>query len=186
MLFVHLQNLAAEEDGTSTTTTLAVPGKNPVGNASGDSSCHKCNAALTTEITPEIVEKVIAYLKNPPARGVVIGRHLALPGEKATWNSIYYNILPAQWDEILNIQARCCGICGTDEPRGRWNTFQTDHDHKCWPAWKSCGKCIRGLLCYKCNTRILPAVERAVDPRIVLNYLNRGNFFDWYREATCL
>lgn len=30
-----------------------------------------------------------------------------------------------------------------------------DHDHNCCPGSdKSCGKCVRGLLCKKCNTGI--------------------------------
>jgi hypothetical protein len=26
-----------------------------------------------------------------------------------------------------------------------------DHDHNCCPSKKTCGKCIRGLLCMDCN-----------------------------------
>lgn len=29
-----------------------------------------------------------------------------------------------------------------------------DHNHKCCPGTYSCGKCIRGLLCNKCNTAL--------------------------------
>lgn len=29
--------------------------------------------------------------------------------------------------------------------------IRVDHDHKCCPGRKSCGRCIRGLLCDSCN-----------------------------------
>jgi hypothetical protein len=30
--------------------------------------------------------------------------------------------------------------------------FHVDHDHACCPGTRSCGKCIRGMLCNRCNT----------------------------------
>ena len=32
--------------------------------------------------------------------------------------------------------------------------LHADHDHGCCPGNKSCGKCLRGLLCSKCNIRL--------------------------------
>jgi hypothetical protein len=64
-----------------------------------------------------------------------------------------YGITFAQFTELLEAQGRCCAICGTTEPGGRGN-FHIDHDHACCPGIKSCGKCIRGLLCSACNTSL--------------------------------
>lgn len=43
-----------------------------------------------------------------------------------------------------------CAICGCQEPRGDKN-WHVDHDHSCCSGVKTCGKCIRGILCGYCN-----------------------------------
>ena len=43
-----------------------------------------------------------------------------------------------------------CWACGIDEPGGSGG-FHVDHDRLCCEGNTSCGKCIRGLLCRKCN-----------------------------------
>ncbi|MFF1776938.1 endonuclease VII domain-containing protein [Streptomyces virginiae] len=40
--------------------------------------------------------------------------------------------------------------CRADRPGGQGG-WHTDHDHGCCPGYRSCGKCIRGLLCNGCN-----------------------------------
>ena len=62
-----------------------------------------------------------------------------------------YNLTVEQYEEMLAAQGGCCAICGKDEPggTGRWHI---DHDHECCDGRKrSCGKCVRGLLCSSCN-----------------------------------
>jgi len=53
-----------------------------------------------------------------------------------------------KFEEIKAEQNNSCLICG----REFFETPAVDHDHKCCPSGKSCGKCIRGLLCRACNT----------------------------------
>lgn len=62
-----------------------------------------------------------------------------------------YGLTPERYAEILARQGGRCAICGTDNP-GRW--FDVDHDHACCPGQRSCGQCVRGLLCHGCNKGI--------------------------------
>ena len=58
-----------------------------------------------------------------------------------------------QWfDERLASQSGGCAICGSEKPNGRW--WHVDHDHSCCPGVRSCGECVRGILCGSCNSGI--------------------------------
>lgn len=52
--------------------------------------------------------------------------------------------------DILAQQGWRCAICG--EVQDKETSFFIDHDHTHCPGQFSCGNCIRGLLCRKCNT----------------------------------
>lgn len=62
-----------------------------------------------------------------------------------------YNLTLEDLDMLLERQGGRCAICGTTESGGHGDRFHVDHDHACCPGKKSCGKCIRGLLCSGCN-----------------------------------
>lgn len=61
----------------------------------------------------------------------------------------YYGITRKQYDVMLAAQEGSCAICpyvpAPDE------MLAVDHNHKCCPGRRSCGKCLRSLLCDKCN-----------------------------------
>lgn len=69
-----------------------------------------------------------------------------------------YGLTPEQYDALLVAQGGVCAICeaASDE------RLHVDHDHACCPGKASCGKCIRGLLCGKCN-RLLGWYEKVRD-----------------------
>lgn len=61
-----------------------------------------------------------------------------------------YSLTGAQVRKLVAQQDHKCAICR--KPFA--NRGNIDHDHACCPGEKSCGKCIRGVLCKKCNTAI--------------------------------
>ena len=66
-------------------------------------------------------------------------------------------ITEAEFNAMLEAQGRACAMCFT--PFGEEDRICADHDHACCPKQvkataKTCGKCIRGLLCFRCNTAL--------------------------------
>lgn len=81
-----------------------------------------------------------------------------------------YGLTLDEYDAMFLEQDFRCLICGKifandslkDKPF-------VDHDHSCCPGPKSCGKCVRGILCMRCNT-LLGLVED--NPDILLSAIN--------------
>ena len=64
-----------------------------------------------------------------------------------------YGLTADEYAAKLRGQGGGCAICGkTPEENGRY--LAIDHDHSCCPGKRSCGKCVRGLLCIACNAGI--------------------------------
>lgn len=59
-----------------------------------------------------------------------------------------YGITQEGYEAALARQGGVCAICGGKQEN---TLFNVDHDHSCCPGTKTCGKCIRGLLCKRCN-----------------------------------
>lgn len=82
-----------------------------------------------------------------------------------------YGITYHQFAELLEEQGGCCAICRKDIcASGR--ELSIDHDHSCCPqGGRSCGDCVRGILCQPCNGMLGYAQD---DPEILkagINYL---------------
>lgn len=58
-----------------------------------------------------------------------------------------YGIAEGWFETQLQKQGDKCSICKRDFIK----TPHLDHDHFCCPSIKSCGECVRGLLCDDCN-----------------------------------
>ena len=63
---------------------------------------------------------------------------------------VQYGLNKRQIQSMWELQKGLCSIC--DNLLGE--SFAVDHDHNCCPTSKTCGTCVRGLLCHMCNTRL--------------------------------
>jgi hypothetical protein len=60
-----------------------------------------------------------------------------------------YGISPIRLSEMVESQGGGCAICQSRFTSDK--TTHIDHDHSCCPGKKSCGACVRGILCHRCN-----------------------------------
>lgn len=83
---------------------------------------------------------------------------------RASHNWQLYRLTPEQYTKLVS---KGCHICGrTDQ------TLDIDHDHSCCPGKRSCGACVRGALCRRCNLR-LSYVEDSEFMYSTKNYLEK-------------
>lgn len=59
-----------------------------------------------------------------------------------------YGVTQERFEQMLADQ-NGCAICHRTEPTDKG--WQVDHDHGCCPGFRSCGECVRGVLCAPCN-----------------------------------
>jgi hypothetical protein len=60
-------------------------------------------------------------------------------------------------------------ICGCKEPTG--HGWTVDHDHACCPGERSCGKCVRAILCMNCNNALGCVRDNIEILRKMISYL---------------
>jgi hypothetical protein len=72
-------------------------------------------------------------------------------------NQVYrkYKMSLEDYDSMLASQGGVCKICKqaeiTPTKSGGIRRLCVDHDHSCCPGKFTCGRCVRGLLCSRCN-----------------------------------
>jgi hypothetical protein len=71
--------------------------------------------------------------------------------EKEQANKLWskYRLRPDDLLNILESQDNSCALC--DLEFGESTVTHIDHDHACCPGPRSCGECVRGVLCARCN-----------------------------------
>lgn len=83
-----------------------------------------------------------------------------------------YKLTVEAYDAMLEKQGGVCAICKGVNPGGR--DLSVDHDHRCCPGRNSCGKCLRSLLCSRCNVGIGQFLENPALMRLAAVYVE-----DW-------
>lgn len=86
-----------------------------------------------------------------------------------------YGLTKPAFDKMLADQKYRCANdgCGATAPGGQ-GEWHIDHDHACCDGYKSCGECIRGLLCSRCNLMLGYARDNADVLVGAINYLRKG------------
>jgi hypothetical protein len=82
-----------------------------------------------------------------------------------------YGISIEKYHKMLEEQNYSCKICGLKESTYR-KRLSIDHDHSCCPDSKSCGKCVRGLLCHHCNAGLGNTKDSIQILQKMIDYLN--------------
>jgi hypothetical protein len=79
-----------------------------------------------------------------------------------------YNISLDDYDSLWDAQNGRCAACLS---LGADRSLCVDHDHSCCPSDKSCGNCVRGLLCTRCNALLGSAQDEVNVLKGCLAYL---------------
>lgn len=100
-----------------------------------------------------------------PEKYRVLGRMWQLKGQ--------YGLTDMDFHSMMVGQGKKCAICR--EPFGDISTVHVDHDHNkgCCGPKKACKKCIRGLLCFGCNTGIGKLKDDPVLLRRAADYVEK-------------
>lgn len=83
---------------------------------------------------------------------------------------VHYSLKQEDVDGMRWLQDDCCASCGD-----RFSADPVvDHDHACCGYGRSCGKCVRGLLCAPCNLVLGHAKDNPSRLRSAALYLERS------------
>lgn len=123
-------------------------------NKSGyDSICKDCSNFNQRHWRASNPGRVVTYRRNASEKR----DSTAASARRRLHHLKSYGLTPEAYDAMLLEQGGVCRTCGKPEPSGR--SLAIDHDHSCCPGKGSCGKCVRSLLCTKCNQGIGQADE---------------------------
>ena len=128
------------------------------------------------------------YTRKSRATGRPPGRPLLSTRERrdafsaktfVTWQVLQVHRIEADtYEELFDAQNGCCQICSRAFSSDMKPVL--DHDHSCCNGRRSCGNCIRGLLCSWCNNRV-GAIENLTSSLLMdaaLDYIGLRLTFD--------
>lgn len=88
-----------------------------------------------------------------------------------------FGVSPEGFAALLQAQGGACAICRSEDPGIR--DWCIDHDHSCCPTTRgqrsrSCGACVRGLLCTTCNMALGGFRDDEQRLQTAIEYLRRS------------
>ena len=89
------------------------------------------------------------------------------------------------FDHLERFMMSGCDICGDKtilSEKGHL-LWRIDHDHSCCKGKRTCGNCIRGVLCHSCNAGIGLLKDSVYVMTRAISYLTRGTVEEQRREA---
>jgi hypothetical protein len=114
------------------------------------SKCKECrNAYARQKHTERKLNPEYRARKNQLSRESRLRNPRSNERRRKEWLKGLYKMTPEQYNNMLIAQNYICAVC--QQPCKTERGLAVDHDHSCCPGNKSCGKCIRGLLCINCN-----------------------------------
>lgn len=117
--------------GEEKTLDLFAKGKNYKDGRRG--TCKKCHTSYMTNY----------YNNNPDKKAEKIKLN---SGKDPNWKR--HHITEKTFNEMLDKNNGLCYACNINKGTS------IDHDHSCCSGNRSCGKCVRGILCNQCNTAL--------------------------------
>lgn len=146
------------------------PGKTSCGKCIRGLLCSACNSGVAKfQDNPRIIEMAIQYL------GREIFDTRQIPDECGGWSDKFYS---GKWHSyrlgknrlrfLMDSQNGQCGVCSLVFSDRK---FSVDHDHKCCDDEITCGSCVRGLLCQKCNLGLGYAKDNINTLKNMIEYL---------------
>jgi hypothetical protein len=83
-----------------------------------------------------------------------------------------YGITLEKFEELSREQGGVCAVCGTADA-GENRMFDIDHDHLHCSGGRSCGECVRGLVCRSCNMFMGIAKDNPTSLRKAADYIEK-------------
>lgn len=85
---------------------------------------------------------------------------------------VKYGITLNEFNELLAAQGGTCKLCKREVEE-----FCVDHDHKCCPGVKTCGQCLRGIICHLCNGFIGHIENNDLDLTTIQRYMDESRLY---------
>jgi hypothetical protein len=113
-------------------------------------TCKQCHTSYMTEY----------YNSNPDKKAAKIKLNT---GKDTNWKR--HKLTEKTFQEMVDKYDGKCYACNINK------ATNIDHDHSCCSGSRSCGKCVRGVLCNQCNTALGLVKDSKETLNNLINYL---------------